>query len=65
MVAAMWAAVIVPLGIIGWIGASMREAMLPMQAYAVILLLALAALGPALHHSPVGTGSPRTGPSSA
>ena len=60
MVAAMWAAVIVPLGIIGWIGASMREAMLPMQAYAVILLLALAALGPALHLPDIDTNSPRS-----
>ena len=35
MLASMWAAVVVPLGIIAWIGASMREAMLPIQTYAI------------------------------
>lgn len=42
-----WAAIIVPLSIVGWIGFSIREAAMPLPAYAVILLLAIAALGPA------------------
>ena len=42
-----WAAVLVPLSIVGWIGFSVREATLPLPAYAVIILLAIAALGPA------------------
>jgi hypothetical protein len=42
-----WAAIIVPLSIVGWIGLSIREAAMPLPAYAVILLLAIAALGPA------------------
>ena len=60
MVVAMWAAVIVPLGMIVWIGASMREAMLPIQTYGVILLLALAALGPALHLPDIDANAPRS-----
>jgi len=42
-----WAAILVPLSIVGWIGFSIREATLPLPAYAVIVLLAIAALGPA------------------
>lgn len=44
-----WVAVMIPLGVIAWLGASMREAMLPMPAYAVILVLAIASIGPAIH----------------
>ncbi|MDP6220236.1 MAG: hypothetical protein QGG76_01435 [Candidatus Thalassarchaeaceae archaeon] len=44
-----WAAAIVPLCIIAWIGFSLKGAMLPLPAYAVLLLLALASLGPAMH----------------
>ena len=44
-----WVAFLIPLGVIAWLGASMREAMLPMPAYAVILVLAIASIGPAIH----------------
>ena len=59
MLASMWAAVVVPLGIIVWIGVSMREAMLPIQTYAILLLLAIAALGPALHLPDIDSNAPR------
>ena len=44
-----WAAAIIPLCIIAWIGFSLKGATLPLPAYAVLLLLALASLGPAIH----------------
>ena len=59
MLASMWAAVVVPLGIIAWIGASMREAMLPLQTYAILLLLAITALGPAMHLPDIDSNAPR------
>lgn len=43
-----WAAVIIPLGISAWIFISIKEAMLPLPAYGVIILLAFASLGPAI-----------------
>jgi len=59
MLSSMWAAVVVPLGIISWIGVSMREAMLPIQTYAILLLLAIAALGPAMHLPDIDSNAPR------
>ena len=59
MLSSMWAAVVVPLGIIAWIGVAMREAMLPIQTYAILLLLAIAALGPAMHLPYIDSNSPR------
>jgi len=59
MLASMWAAIVVPLGIIAWIGASMREAMLPIQTYAILLLLAITALGPAMHLPDIDSNAPR------
>ena len=59
MLASMWAAVVVPLGIIAWIGASMREAMLPIQTYAILLLLAITALGPAMYLPDIDSNAPR------
>ena len=59
MLSSMWAAVVVPLGIIAWIGVSMREAMLPIQTYAILLLLAIAALGPAMHLPDIDSNAPR------
>jgi hypothetical protein len=56
----LWAAILIPLAIIGWIGISMRDAMLPLPAYGVILLLAIATLGPALYLPDIEIDSPRT-----
>jgi hypothetical protein len=47
LVNGMWAAIIIPVGILGWIFVSLKEAMLPLPAYGVIILLAFASLGPA------------------
>ncbi len=44
-----WVAILIPLGVIGWLGMSIREAMLPLPAYIVILVLAIASIGPAVH----------------
>jgi len=54
-----WAAILIPLGIIAWVGLSMRDAMLPLPAYAVILLLALTTLGPAMNLPNIDTEEPR------
>ena len=48
LVNGMWAAIIIPIGILGWIFISLKEAMLPLPAYGVIILLAFASLGPAV-----------------
>jgi len=48
LVNGMWAAVIIPLGIVGWIFISLRGAMLPLPTYGVLILLAFASLGPAI-----------------
>lgn len=55
-----WVAIMIPLGVIAWLGASMREAMLPLPAYAVILVLAIASIGPAIHLPDIDANSPRT-----
>ena len=47
LVSGMWAAIIIPIGILGWVFISLKEAMLPLPAYGVIILLAFASLGPA------------------
>ncbi len=54
-----WAAILIPLSIIAWVGVSMRDAMLPLPAYAVILLLALTTLGPAMNLPNIDTEEPR------
>tara|TARA_B110000003_G_scaffold268911_1_gene299140 strand:- start:93 stop:2423 length:2331 start_codon:yes stop_codon:yes gene_type:complete len=54
-----WAAILIPLGIIAWIGVSMKDAMLPLPAYGVILLLALTTLGPALNLPDIDFEEPR------
>ncbi|MGY8644912.1 MAG: hypothetical protein ACKVIE_02255 [Candidatus Poseidoniales archaeon] len=54
-----WAAILIPLGIISWIGVSMKDAMLPLPAYGVILLLALTTLGPALSLPDIANDEPR------
>ena len=54
-----WAAILIPLGIIAWIGVSMKDAMLPLPAYGVILLLALTTLGPALNLPDIDNEEPR------
>jgi hypothetical protein len=54
-----WAAILIPLGIISWVGVSMRDAMLPLPAYGVILLLALTTLGPALNLPDIDFDEPR------
>jgi len=54
-----WAAILIPLGIIAWIGVSMKDAMLPLPAYGVILLLALTTLGPALNLPDIDFDEPR------
>ena len=55
-----WVAIMIPLGVIAWLGASMREAMLPIPAYAVILVLAIASIGPATHLPDIDANSPRS-----
>ncbi len=54
-----WVAVIIPLGVIAWLGFSMKEAMLPLPAYAVILVLAIASVGPAIHLPDIDSNQPR------
>jgi len=54
-----WAAVLIPLSIIFWIGISMKEALLPLPAYGVILLLALTTLGPAMDLPDIEAEEPR------
>ena len=54
-----WAAILIPLGIISWVVVSMRDAMLPLPAYGVILLLALTTLGPALSLPDISSEEPR------
>ena len=54
-----WAAILIPLSIIFWIGISMKEALLPLPAYGVILLLALTTLGPALSLPDIDFEEPR------
>ena len=54
-----WAAILIPLSIILWVGISMKEALLPLPAYAVILLLALTTLGPALDLPDIDLEEPR------
>jgi len=55
-----WVAIMIPLGVIIWLGASMREAMLPLPAYAVIIVLAIASIGPATHLPDIDANSPRS-----
>ena len=55
-----WVAIMIPLGVITWLGASMREAMLPLPAYAVIIVLAIASIGPATHLPDIDANSPRS-----
>ena len=55
----MWAILIIPLAIVGWIGASIREATLPLPAYGVLLLLAIASIGPAMHLPDIDSEVPR------
>ena len=54
-----WAAILIPLSIIFWIGISMKEALLPLPAYGVILLLALTTLGPAMNLPDIDFEEPR------
>lgn len=49
LIARYIASLIIPLGIVAWIVFSLKGAVLPLPAYAAILLLALASLGPASH----------------
>ena len=49
LIARYVASLIIPLGIVAWIVFSLKGAVLPLPAYAAILLLALASLGPASH----------------
>ena len=55
-----WVAIMIPLGVITWLGASMREAMLPLPAYAVIIVLAISSIGPATHLPDIDANSPRS-----
>tara|TARA_X000000368_G_scaffold61643_1_gene43499 strand:+ start:2426 stop:4750 length:2325 start_codon:yes stop_codon:yes gene_type:complete len=55
-----WVAIMIPLGVIAWLGASMREAMLPLPAYAVILVLAIASIGPAINLPDIDANAPRS-----
>lgn len=55
-----WVAFLIPLGVIAWLGASMREAMLPLPAYAVILVLALASVGPAIYLPDIDANAARS-----
>ena len=59
LLSSMWAILIIPLAIVGWIGASIREAILPLPAYGVLLLLAIAAIGPAVHLPDIDPEVPR------
>ena len=59
ILSSMWAIIIIPLAIVGWIAASIREATLPLAAYGVLLLLAIAAIGPALHLPDIDSDTPR------
>ena len=61
LIGGYWAAVAIPLCIIAWIGFSLKGAMLPLPAYAVLLLLALASLGPAIHLPDIETDPYREG----
>jgi len=54
-----WVAVLIPLGIIAWLGASMKEAMLPLPAYLVIIVLAIASIGPAVNLPDIDANQPR------
>ena len=54
-----WAAILIPLSFIFLIGISMKEALLPLPAYGVILLLALTTLGPALDLPDIDFEEPR------
>ena len=54
-----WAAILIPLSIIFWVAVSMKEALLPLPAYGVILLLALTTLGPALNLPDIDFEEPR------
>ena len=55
-----WVVILIPLGVIAWLGASIREAMLPLPAYLVILVLAIASIGPAIHLPDIDQNSPRS-----
>ena len=59
LLSSMWAILIIPLAIVGWIAASIREATLPIAAYGVLVLLAIAAIGPALHLPDIDSEAPR------
>ena len=59
ILSSIWAIIIIPLAIVGWIAASIREATLPLAAYGVLLLLAIAAIGPALHLPDIDSDTPR------
>ena len=59
LLSSTWAILIIPLSIVGWIAASIREASLPIAAYAVLLLLAIAAIGPASHLPDIDYKVPR------
>lgn len=54
-----WVAILIPLGVLVWLGAAIKEAMLPLPAYAVILVLALAAIGPAMSLPDIEANQPR------
>ena len=59
LLSSMWAILIIPLAILGWIATSIREAALPLPAYGVLLLLAIAAIGPAMHLPDIDSEVPR------
>ena len=59
LLSSIWAILIIPLAIVGWIGASIREATLPLPAYGVLLLLAIASIGPAMHLPDIDSEVPR------
>ena len=59
LLSSIWAILIIPLAIVGWIGASIREATPPLPAYGVLLLLAIASIGPAMHLPDIDSEVPR------
>ena len=59
LLSSMWAILIIPLAIVGWIASSIREATLPLPVYGVLLLLAIAAIGPAMHLPDIDSEVPR------
>ena len=59
LLSSMWAILIIPIAIVGWIAASIREATLPLPVYGVLLLLAIATIGPALHLPDIDSEIPR------